>query len=212
MGFIHDLLLPKEVDFNTALAAQCEVTAEMIHQLYEACSVESGLSPANSPALQAIDQLAEKARDLKRQNMRELLDVFITPYDRESIYRMIVQLDWVSLSVHHFRLETEVFYIHSLHDYEPLFASLKSMIQSLHNALEELDLKDINLITDHSDDIRNEYDNVAVNCGRSIAALMNQPDVLHLFRHQLISMQIKEIAKRIHVTANTLEDMTLKII
>jgi hypothetical protein len=30
--------------------------------------------------------------------------------------------------------------------------------------------------------------------------------------HQAMFQQLKEIAKRIHVTANTLEDMTLKVV
>jgi hypothetical protein len=41
---------------------------------------------------------------------------------------------------------------------------------------------------------------------------MVQDDCKRIIRHKDMLLQLKEIAKRIHVTANTLEDMAIKVV
>jgi len=211
VGFIHKLLLPKEVDFNAALRRQADIAGDMVKHLYDACTAGEEVPVAANSALTAIESLSVRSRESKSRNMAELLDVFITPYDKESIYRMVVQLDWVALSVNHFRLEAEVYEIHSLREYEPILASLRTMISALQAALGALDSRDIAAVADANERIHVRYDQVVGDCARATAALMLGPDLKRVMRHQAMFQQLKEIAKRIHVTANTLEDMTLKV-
>jgi len=96
MGFISQFLLPSKIDFDTALIKQAQISRLIVSDLYKACSND------DREALNAIAVVAERARKVKTKNMEELLDVFIVPYDKESIYRMITQLDWIALSVKHF--------------------------------------------------------------------------------------------------------------
>lgn len=211
MGFIHGLLLPKEVDFNAALRLQADIATDMVKRLHDVCTAGSEEPIVANSALQAIESLSVQSRETKSQNMVDLLNVFITPYDKESIYRMVVQLDWIALSVNHFRLEAEVYEIHSLREYEPILVHLKTMITALQDALGALDSRDIRFVADANERIHVYYDRVVGDCARATASLMHGPDLLRVIRHQAMFLQLKEIAKRIHITANTLEDMTLKV-
>lgn len=87
MNFIHKYILPKEVDFDTVLQAQARITRIIVSDLHNAC-IDDEIKN-----LESITEHADQARLLKTKNMNELLDVFITPYDKESIYRLITQLD-----------------------------------------------------------------------------------------------------------------------
>jgi len=119
MGLISKFLLPRQIDFNAALLTQARACKSMLDDLYRAC-VDNDINLLNT-----IPLAAQRERTLKEQNMTLLLGVFITPYDKESIYRMITELDWVTLSVRHFQLETQVYELHSLSEYEAILAVLR---------------------------------------------------------------------------------------
>jgi len=206
MGFISSLLLPHEVDFNAALRTQAHTSAVMVNDLYRACVNE------DRGALESIAATAQQARDQKSANMAQLLDVFITPYDKESIYRMITQLDWIALSVRHFQLETEVYDIHSLSQYQPILAVLQEMVGLLEEGIGALPAKQLQFIAVGISQIRDRYDQVVELCATATAALLAQDDIKHIIRHKDMLVQLKEIAKRIHITANTLEDMAIKVV
>ncbi len=204
MGFIQRYLLPKEVDFDAALLGQARIAREMVSCLHHVCASDD---PAG---LGGIEELARKGRSLKEKNMDELLDVFITPYDKESIYRMITQLDWVCLGVKHFALESEVYGIHSLGEYIPIVAVLRGMAEDLEGAVGELggDGPSKAKVLE----LHDRYDTVVSLCASATAELLAQDDVKRIIRHKAMLLQLKEIAKRIHISANTLEDMALKIV
>ena len=144
--------------------------------------------------------------------MNELLDVFITPYDKESIYRIITQLDWVALSVKHFQLETSAYGITSIREYQPIFDILLEMANLLEKCITRLSTKTPRIIALDIDLIHDQYDDVVTLCAQSVAKLLKQDDCKHIIMHRDILAQLKEIAKRIHVTANTLEDMAIKLV
>ena len=206
MGFIRKLLLPNEVDFNLALCNQVQASKLMIDELYKAC-VNDDLS-----ALQSITTTARHARELKSQNMVQLLDVFITPYDKESIYRMITQLDWIALSIKHFQLEVEVYEAFHLSEYEPIFKRLVDMVSALEDGISKLTTKKLDLVAGRTDQIHDQYDEVVGLCANANAALMQQDDCKFIIRYKDMLYQLKEIAKRIHVSANSLEDMAIKVV
>ena len=204
MGFIDKFILPKEIDFNAALQAQALVTLKLVHNLYAAFIKD------DQSALVAISADAEKARLLKESNMKELLDVFIAPYDKESIYRIITQLDWISLSVNHFKLESQAYAVETLHEYQSILKLLMEMATLLENGIAQLSAKQIESIADNTNRIHDQYDRVVVLCATSMADLLQQDDCKEIIVYREILSQLKEIAKRIHVTANTLEDMMIK--
>ncbi len=206
MGFISRFLLPREVDFDAAMLEQARIGREMVELLYRLCMENE------EEALAKISEIADKARTLKKQNMKELLDVFIAPYDKESIYRMITQLDWIALSVKHFQLEVTVYRIPSLAGHEPIVSLLREMARTLEDGLAQLGRSPLSHMGEEIDRIRDLYDEVVANCARATADLDSGLNCKQLLHQRDMLMQLKEIAKRIHVAANTLEDMAIKVI
>ena len=205
MGFISKLLLPRQVDFNESLLDQAKNCRSIVEDLCAACAAnDMGL-------LSTIPATAQQGRELKDRNMALLLDVFITPYDKESIYRMITGLDWVALSVKHFQLETRVYQLHSLSEYAPFMSLLADMAAALESGIRELPARQLPPIGNSTDRIHDQYDEVVSLCARANAELLAQDDLKRIMRHRDMLLQLKEIAKRIHLAANTLEDMAIKV-
>lgn len=205
MGFISKLLLPRQVDFNASLLEQAQICRAIIEDLCGACAAN------DTHLLSTIPATAQKGRELKDRNMALLLDVFITPYDKESIYRMITGLDWVTLSVKHFQLETRVYQLHSLSEYAPIMSLLAEMVVALESGIRALPARKLLPIGKSTDSIHDQYDEVVSLCARASAELLAQDDLKRIMRHRDMLRQLKEIAKRIHLAANTLEDMAIKV-
>ncbi|WP_456445881.1 DUF47 domain-containing protein [Thiolapillus sp.] len=206
MSFIKKYLLPKEIDFNAYLLDQARLGHVVVTDLYRAGTEDLPISQ------ESIRLITQRARKLKTRNMEELLDVFITPYDKESIYRMITQLDWLVLSVKHFLLEARVYNIHCLGDYEPILKTLVVMSSALEKGIAALEGRKLSAITKPISHIHLAYDQVVESCAEATARLLSEEDCKHIIRHKDILAQLKEIGKRIQVTANTLEDMAIKVI
>jgi len=205
MGFIRTFILPKDVDFNNALQAQARITRMIVEDLHNVCINK------DASAYTAISNHLDEARVLKTKNMKELLDVFIAPYDKESIYRLITQLDWIALSVRHFVLEIKAYGILSIQEFQPIFEVLLEMAMLLERSVTQLSKKnpknldqDINLIHD-------KYNHAVELCAQSIAKLLMQDDYKQFIMRKEVVTQLKEVAKRIQTTANSLEDMAIKV-
>jgi len=206
MGTISNYILPKNVDFNNALQSQAHITRTIVEDLQAACTDN------NRALLKHINDHATEARTLKSSNMQELLDVFITSYDKESIYRMITQLDWVALSVKHFALEVQAYEIVSLDEYRTIADVLVEMAALLELGITRLSVKNPKAIAPDIDLIHDKYDHVVKLCAQVLAQLLDQEDYKRILVHREVLAQLREVAKRIHITANTLEDMAIKII
>jgi len=204
MGFINKFILPRQVDFNAALQAQALETLKLVHYLYDAFIKNDQL------ALTAISSGAEQARALKQSNMKELLDVFIAPYDKESIYRIITQLDWIALSINHFRIEAQAYSVQSLQGYQSIFQLLMEMGSRLEEGIAQLSSGRLKSISENTSRIHDQYDRAVVMCAESMANLLQQDDCKKIMVYRDLLAQLKEIARRIHITANTLEDMMIK--
>ncbi|MBQ0719781.1 MAG: hypothetical protein KBT89_06260 [Gammaproteobacteria bacterium] len=205
MGFISHFFLPKEADFNAALFNQAQACHKLVADLFNLCSQN------DAAALRDIAADTKQARKLKTRNMQELLNVLITPYDKESIFRMITQLDWITLAVKHFQLEARVYGTHSLQDYLSIVTIILEMAALLEKGIAQLSTKDLQSNSENVDLILELYDQVVEGCARESAELLMQDDVKKIIRHKDMLAQLKEIAKRIHITANTLEDMAIKV-
>jgi len=206
MNFIRKFILPKEVDFDTALQAQARITRIIVSDLHIACVDDKLMT------LSSISVHTDEARLLKTKNMNELLDVFIAPYDKESIFRIITQLDWIALSVKHFYLETEAFGISSIREYQSIIELILEMASLLEQCITRLSTKTARTISLDTDLIHDQYDHVVTLCAKSVAELLKQDDCKRIIVHRDILAQLKEISQRIHVTANTLEDMAIKLV
>lgn len=204
MGFIEKFILPKEVDFVAALKGQLDVTCGIVRHLCDA-----GLH-RQAGALVVIGQEARRARELKNKNMQELLDVFITPYDKEAIYRLIVQLDWVVLSVRHFVIEREVYGIEARRDHRTIFHALNEMATLLEEGFKHLAAREMAALATTTDLVHDKYDQVVEYCARAVALLFQSDNCKTILMHKDLIAQLKEIAKRMHISATTLEDMAIK--
>ena len=206
MGFLSKLILPRQVDFDYALNAQADQTTQMIQHVYEA------FVAGDSNAQVAIVDAADKARSLKDRNMKELLNVFITPYDKESIFRLITELDWVAVSANHLKMLANANAIDSLKSDEDILLELTHMGNFLNEGVSRLSSKNVLSTAENCDRIHDKYDQVVLLCARSSAALLQQEDFRKTIIYRDIHAQMKDIAKRIHIAANTLEDMMIKIV
>ena len=86
------------------------------------------------------------------------------------------------------------------------------MANLLEKCITRLSTKTPRIIALDIDLIHDQYDDVVTLCAQSVAKLLKQDDCKHIIMHRDILAQLKEIAKRIHVTANTLEDMAIKLV
>lgn len=206
MGFIEKFLLPKEEDFISALKEQTAVIRSIVHDLNDACIKQ------NSDAYVSIKNDADKMRELKSTNMKKLLNVFLAPYDKESIYRLITQLDWVVLSIRHFVIEREVYGIDAMEDYRNIFDVLSEIALLLEEGFNRLVAKEMNGLAATIDLIHDKYDQLVEYCALAMAALLKGDDIKNILMHKDIVAQLREIAKRMHVTATTLEDMAIKVV
>ena len=205
MGFIEKFILPKEVDLIASLNKQMKVTQETVNDLYDACVNN------NREAFESIKNDTRQTQAIKNNNMKQLLDVYITPYDKESIYRIITQLDWVALSVKHLTIELDAYNISNLDAYRNIFEDLKEMVTIFEEGFMQLSTKELKTITASIEFIHDKYDLVVEHCALAVADLLRHDDCKKIIVHKEIIAQLKEIAKRIHVAANTLEDMAIKV-
>ncbi len=206
MGLLQKYILPKEVDFNAALQKQADACRHTVVDLARYCLDN------DFKALETLIDDEKLSRKLKHKNMHELLDVFITPYDKESIYRMITQLDWVSLSVKHLAIDILAYKVQCPDYYDTIFDILIDMADKLGEAFTFLPEKKLGKILLNIENIHDSYDETTRACAVAAHRHLEQDDIKVYLAHKEILNQLKEVAKRLHIAANTLEDMAIKIV
>jgi len=205
MGFIKKYILPEEVDFDRALQKQLAVGREMTLDFYAVCM------EGNTELLDAIQHKGKTAREIKSENLKKLLAVLITQYDRESIYRMIINLDWIALSLKHLATDVQVYHASGLDQYRDVLDVLVTMPDMLQECLALLPRKDVSKISHILDRIHDSYDDVVEMCAHHGASRLKQGDITSYLVHSQVLHQLKDLARRIHMAANSLEDMALKV-
>ncbi len=205
-GLIQKYILPREIDFDRALQLQVNAARDTVLDLCRYC--EEG----DFRALRKIINDERQCHELKNSNMRELLNVFITPYDRESIYRTINQIDWIALSVKHLAIDMLVFKVRCPPGYRPVIDALSRMAAQLADGFTSLGNKHFREILDTVNRINADYDRAVEECARAAARHLEKDDIKVYLTHREILNQLKEVAKRIHIGANTLQDMAVKAV
>jgi uncharacterized protein Yka (UPF0111/DUF47 family) len=207
---IHSLLkkyiLPKEVDFIRYLEEHARIIETIMNDLLH-CFAQK-----DDNYCKAILTHEQEAKNIRDRNMNELLNAFITPIDRESIYRVITQLDWIAVSTRHFLLEADAYGVtHLGHTYHPLIAKLSHGTRILHNGFNDLSKENPKLIATQVQEVRDTYDALVEIYINAMAALSRCEDVHRIFVEKELLHQLKEIGKRMQMCANSLEDIVIKM-
>ncbi len=152
------------------------------------------------------------SKEIKKENMKKLLNTFVTPVDRESIYRVTTQLDWIAISTRHLILEVNSYSIETLKEYSLLFHSLVEMAQTLHSGYVSLHRKEVADVDIRCEDVREMYDKAVKEYILYMSQLARESDRSRIFTHQQVLFQLKDIAKHFHLSANALEDIVAKAV
>lgn len=207
MGIFKKLsgyILPKEVDFFGNLYSQCVLTQQVVSMLQD-------IYITKSKSTDQLESIIEKSGSLRKQNLVELNSVMITPVDKEAISRMYLSLDWIVLSIKHLNAEIAAYNISSLKEYEKIIVMLHSEMKEMEKCFSLLKekkfadvLAGVNVIIATDDELINEYSG-------QLALLLTSGDIKHIIRYKDILAQLKEVSKRIHVTANNVQDIVFKL-
>jgi hypothetical protein len=102
--------------------------------------------------------------------------------------------------------------IDSLCDYQPILKVIRDMAKALEERVAKLPEKKLQPIDLRINQIYEQYNQVVEACAHQHALLLEQDGLKHILRHKEMLLQLKEIARRIHISANSLEDMAIKIL
>jgi uncharacterized protein Yka (UPF0111/DUF47 family) len=201
---LKSYILPKEVDFFGNLTKQSRMTEAIVTELYNIYISTSGDATE-------LRSLITESKNMRTKNLIELNAVLITPVDREAISRAYVNLYWIVLSIKHLDMEIGSYDIKSLNEYENILVNLKQQMNVMSTCFQLL--KD----NKHSDVLSNVYqvihlDNTLIlDYSRHLNKLFDGKDMKHILQHKEILSQLKEISKRIHFCANSVEDIVFKM-
>lgn len=196
--------LPKEIDFFGNLRNQSKAAHEVLQVLLQ-------VYVENSKSADELVEAINDAYTLRKKNLVELNTVLITPFDKEAISRMYITLDWVVLSVRHLHAEISAFETSPISKYSSLFHNLTLQMTKVTTCFTLMQEKkyaqvvdEIEAIIDMDDDLIGEY-------SKQLKELFERDSVKFILREQEILKQLKEISKRIHVCANTIEDVVSRL-
>ncbi|MBW2328088.1 MAG: DUF47 family protein [Deltaproteobacteria bacterium] len=205
INLLKKYILPEEINFFQELCEQAEATRNTLDDLYR-CFVAGKES-----SCQAILADEHHAGALKERNMNDLGRAFLTPVDREAIFRVITHLDWIVISVKHLVMETKAYEIADLREYKNILIQLRNCADLLCQGFSALEKKDMERTGLKSDQTRDLAHKVTETYVLAMAKVAQGEDIHLMFKHKEILSQIKSIAKRFHVAANTLQDITMKL-
>ena len=204
-SFIKKYILPKEVDFLSALNEHAMTIKKITDDLYR-CFLEN-----DEQSCESILQDQHKAKEIRDANMKDLLDTFITPFDRESIYRVITQLDWIAISVRHFVIEAKAYKIKQLDkNYSALIKQLQLQAELLTAGFKTVK-SSAEKTADNAKRVRDAYDELMDIYVARMAELAQCDDTHKVFVQRELLAQLKEISKRMRMCANSLEDIVMKM-
>lgn len=204
-SLIKKYILPKEIDFLSALDEHAMIIKHIVDDLHK-CFIES-----NEKSCQAILNDQYQAQAIRDKNMKNLLNVFITPIDRESIYRVITELDWIAISIRHFLIEAKSYQINTEGKiYNAIIKKIQLQAELLTAGFKTLKSNREKTALS-AKRVRDTYDALMDIYVQEISALIQSKDMEKIFIHKELLSQLKEISKRMRMTANSLEDIIMKM-
>jgi len=202
---LKEFILPVEIDFFKRLQEQSVLCKNIIDELYKIHIAQGSSSVA------LLKTMIRDAETVRRENLKELEQVFITPVDKESISRAYINLDWVIMSIKHLQVELEIYQIDDLKEYKAIFDFLieeinhvTSGFKMLNRSKKKQSWQDHKII--HCDnELIKEY-------ARQVSILLESDDIKKIITRKEILNQLKEVSKRIRLCANDLDDIMFKMI
>lgn len=204
-SLIKKYILPKEIDFISAMQAHAMIIKHIVDDLQK-CFIEE-----NESHCQSILHDQHKAQAIRDKNMKHLLNVFITPIDRESIYRVITELDWIAISIRHFLIEANAYHIREkTKAYDALIKKLQLQAELLTAGFKTLKNDPVKT-AQSAKRVRDTYDALMDIYVKEVSKLVESNNMEKIFIHKELLSQLKEISKRMRMTANSLEDIIMKM-
>lgn len=205
-SLLQKYVLPTEVDFLGALNLHAQAIKRITHDL-RACFIDR-----DETSCQAVVEDQHQAKSIKESNMNELLNSFITPIDRESIFRVISQLDWLAVSIRHFIIEAKAYEVEQLQNgYNEIFHQICQSADYLSHGFEKLIEKEHLEVAAQAQNVRDSYDALVDIYVEKMATLSKSNNLQEMFIHRELLLQLKEIGKRFQICANSLEDILVKM-
>jgi len=205
VSWIKKYILPQEVNFLSSLSTHAMIVNKIVDDL------DNCFSHAKEEHCKAILEDQHQASAIRDNNMKELLNTFITPIDRESIYRVVTELDWIAISIRHFVIEAKAYHIKQLDpEYIIIIGKLKLQAELLAAGFKTL-RKDDKKTARSTKRVRDSYDDLMDIYTQKMAKLSSLKNTKEMFIHQALLQQLKEISKRMRMTANSLEDIIMKM-
>ncbi len=199
---IKGLILPQVIDFFSDLTEQSKNTESIIKELK---SIYTDKGNNN------IFDLISNAKESRKNKLKQLEKVFITPVDREAISRSYTHLHWVVLSVEHLVIELKTYAIHNLKEYQPILDLLHKEIRDLTSAFELLNSKKYNKILTKVNHVIHSDNTLITEYAKQLNLLFKKEKIEYILQQREILSQLKEISKRIHFCANQIEDIVFKM-
>ncbi len=201
---ISGYILPKEIDYFGNLYAQSVITHKVVILLHAIYIEQSETS-------EHIQAVIQEANDERIKKLTELNSVMITPVDKEAISRIYLNLDWIVLSIKHLDVEITALNISSLVAYEKIVLLLEKQMEKMNDCFLMLKKKQYDEVMKTVNEIILMDDVLIKEYSLQLATLFNSDSPKHIIRHKVILMQLKEISKRIHFSANSIEDVVFKM-
>lgn len=201
---LKDFILPKDIDFFGNLLQQSTITWQIVNELTEMYIKKTGTS-------EKLYNMIAEAKKQRSGYLKELNNALITPVDKEAISRTYVNLHWVVLSVKHLNIEINTYKIEHLGEYEIILSLLNMQMKEMSKCFDMLNKKKFNEVLDYIYEIVHLDNLVIKEYSENLAVLFEGNDMKHILQHKEILSQLKEVSKRIHFTANSLEDMVFKM-
>ena len=205
MQLFKKYILPEEIDFFKELQEQSEATRRATHDLYRCFAL------GDQQACEAILKNQNQATVIKNRNMDDLSRAFLTPVDREAIFRAITHLDWVLISIKHLVMESTAYGISDLKEYEKIMRQLRECADLLAQGFAALHHNEMELVRNKAEEARALAHMVTESYVQAMSRVAEGNNIHLMFKHKELLSQIKSIAKRFHVTANTLQDICMKL-
>ncbi len=205
ISWIKKYILPKEIDFITALQTQAMGIKKLTDDLQK-CFINKD---ENHCILILQDE--RETGKIQEENMKNLLNSFITPIDRESIYRVITQLDWIAISIKHFVKEAKAYGKSDFDDdYNQMFEHLKLQAELLLAGFETLKKSSQNTAksTKRVRDIYDSFMDIYIHKMAKCANLKNHKEI---FINKELLSQLHDISRHFKMSADSLEDIVMKM-
>lgn len=199
---LKGLILPEVIDFFGELTQQSNITESVIKKL---------VSKYTSGEDNDILNLIKEAKKSRKEKLKQLEKVFITPVDREAISRSYSYLYWIVLSVEHLINELAIYDIHHLKEYEKILTLLQQQITELTMAFSLFNTKKYDIILKKVNHIIHLDNELVLVYSKKLNLLFQKKEMNTILKHKEILSQLKEISKRIHFCANQIEDIVFKV-